>query len=237
MTEPEALVRLQEIDLSLIRCRNTIAALPQRKKILAVRAARKKIATEVTHIVGQRKDLEMEIEDNGKERASFEAKVEEAQVEAAEGSSEFRHAKDLEERLSLYAKRLEKLSYEDDQLTDELEKIEHAERNAHDLDARLVEQEAALTEAFRSDAGSIQEEVDQLEAERAQVGADLTPELVARYDKACKRFSGIAVEHLEGNKPSACRVTLQPSQFSDLAHGPVITECPYCHRILVTEAR
>ena len=37
-----------------------------------------------------------------------------------------------------------------------------------------------------------------------------------------------------GNVPSVCRVKLQPSLFHDLAHGDEITECPYCHRILIT---
>ena len=43
-----------------------------------------------------------------------------------------------------------------------------------------------------------------------------------------------AVERLAGNVPSVCRVKLQPSSFHDLAHGDEITECPYCHRILIT---
>ena len=54
-------------------------------------------------------------------------------------------------------------------------------------------------------------------------------------DAAAKRFGGLAVEKLEGNVPSVCRVKLQPSLFSDLKHAGSIAECPYCHRLLVTE--
>jgi len=35
--------------------------------------------------------------------------------------------------------------------------------------------------------------------------------------------------------PSICRVKLQPSLFSDLKKADAITECPYCHRLLVTQ--
>ena len=63
----------------------------------------------------------------------------------------------------------------------------------------------------------------------------LDEDTLARYDAAAKRFGGLAVEKLEGNVPSVCRVKLQPSLFSDLKHAGSIAECPYCHRLLVTE--
>ena len=35
--------------------------------------------------------------------------------------------------------------------------------------------------------------------------------------------------------PTTCRVKLQQGIFGELMRGPIITECPYCHRMLVTE--
>ena len=62
----------------------------------------------------------------------------------------------------------------------------------------------------------------------------ISPELLDRYEKARKRFGGVAVETLVGNKPSACRVTLQPSSFADIRRSASeVTTCPYCKRILV----
>ena len=79
-------------------------------------------------------------------------------------------------------------------------------------------------------------EVRKLAAERKSVVADLSGEVLARYEAASRRFGGLAVERLAGNLPSVCRVKLQPSQFSDLRRaGAEVTECPYCHRMLVFE--
>ena len=70
--------------------------------------------------------------------------------------------------------------------------------------------------------------------ERDELAARLPSGLLERYEAARRRFKGLAVERLRGNVPSVCRVSLQPSQFHDLAQGDEITECPYCHRILIT---
>ena len=86
------------------------------------------------------------------------------------------------------------------------------------------------TEKYRYDRSEIVE----LTRERERVATQLEAGLLERYESARKRFKGLAVERLRGNVPSVCRVKLQPSQFHDLAHGEEITECPYCHRILIT---
>ena len=44
MSEASALLRLQEIDLELMRTKKTAEALPQRQKVAAARAAAKKVA-------------------------------------------------------------------------------------------------------------------------------------------------------------------------------------------------
>lgn len=50
MTEAQALVRLQEIDLDMLRLASTLAAMPQQKKIQAIGRARKKVQSEQTKI-------------------------------------------------------------------------------------------------------------------------------------------------------------------------------------------
>ena len=74
-----------------------------------------------------------------------------------------------------------------------------------------------------------------LATERKNVMADISDDVAQRYAKAAKRFGGLAVERLRGNMPTTCRVKLQQGIFGELMRGPIITECPYCHRMLVTE--
>jgi predicted nucleic acid-binding Zn-ribbon protein len=194
------------------------------------------VATELTKMLGQRKDVEMEINDLDKTRVSFETRVTEAQQKANDSEEGYRSVKDFEAQLSDYAKRLEKIQFDTDKLMAELEKLEHADKNARSIQSKLDEEERAQTASYEEAAADVTREVKALKEERADVVSQLSPELLERYAAAVKRFGGIAVETLDGNKPSACRVALQPSQFSDIRHGPVITECPYCHRILVTES-
>ena len=74
-----------------------------------------------------------------------------------------------------------------------------------------------------------------LAGERRAALTDISEDVQRRYESASKRFGGLAVERLRGNVPTTCRVKLQQGLFSDLMRGPVIAECPYCHRMLVTE--
>lgn len=74
-----------------------------------------------------------------------------------------------------------------------------------------------------------------LAGERKAAIADISEDVLAAYGRATKRFGGLAVERLTGNMPSICRVKLQQGIYGELMRGPIITECPYCHRMLVRE--
>ena len=99
---------------------------------------------------------------------------------------------------------------------------------------RLDAERAATEGSLEEDSASLRAEIVRLSRERDQVAASLSGALLERYEAARKRFKGLCVERLHGNVPSVCRVKLQPSSFHDLAQGEEITECPYCHRILIT---
>lgn len=233
MSEATSLLRLQEIDLSLMRLRKAADQLPQRAKVAAARAASKKVASELTKIVGQRKDVEIDLADLDERKAMLSDKVSEVQADAS-ASADHRAAQDLELSLSSLAKKLEKADFDAERLLEKLETVERAERNARSLAERLAAEEKAQTDAWREAAADITSQVKELTSERERVVATISPELMGRYDEARKRFGGLAVETLEGNRPSACRVALQPSSFSDIRRSDSdITTCPYCRRILV----
>ena len=191
MSEASALLRLQEIDLELMRTKKTAEALPQRQKVAAARAAAKKVAGELTKIVGQRKDLEIELNELEDSKKFFSGKV--TEIQEGTYNQDFRSAQELDFTLSTLAKKIEKCDYDTEHLLPRLET-----------------------------------------AERERIVASLPATLVASYEAARKRFGGVAVETLEGNRPSACRVALQPSSFTDIRRsGAEVTTCPYCKRILV----
>ncbi len=232
MSEASALLRLQEIDLELMRAKKNAEALPQRQKVAAARAAAKKVAGELTKIVGQRKDLEIELADLEDSKKFFSEKV--TEIQSGSYDQDFRSAQDMEFNLATLAKKLEKCDYDTEHLLPRLETVERAEKNARALADKLEREEAAQLASFKQAMDEITAQVKSLAAERERIVASLPGSLVASYEAARKRFGGVAVETLVGNRPSACRVALQPSSFTDIRRsGSEVTTCPYCKRILV----
>lgn len=231
MSESSNLLRLQQLDLELSRIRKTAEELPQRAKINAARAAQKKLNSELNKIVGERKDLETEINDLEVHKKFLTDKVTEVQGLAP---TDFRSTKDIEYSLSSLAKKLEKVDFDNEKIVARLEVVEKAEANARKLADQLKNEEAQLTEAFKLATAELQQQVRSIGAEREQLVSALGEETYNTYMSASKRFGGLAVEQLEGNRPSVCRVNLQPSSFADIRRSKAeITTCPYCKRMLI----
>lgn len=233
MTEAQSLLRLQEIDLELIRLRKTVESHPARKRLASAEAAQKKVASQLSKIVGARKDVEIEIDDNTASRHKMEALVGECQEKSVEEGLDFKAIKALEQQLGALAKQLEKLEFQRRGLDEKLERAMVAEKNARDLSAKIEAEKRSIAAELKGDLGTVRERVQKLSGERETITSQLDASTLARYDAAAKRFHGLAVERLEGNKPSACRVALQPSSYADIQRGGDVTECPYCRRILV----
>ena len=234
MTQPDALLRLQELDLELLKHASTLSAMPQRKRLATIELAARKVASELKGIVGQRKDAETDVADAEGALAHYRAKTAEVQAAADAGEHTHREISSFEQQLTSLAKRIEKSEFTLGPLRERLERLERAEKNAR-LMAERLEAERTSTQADLEDATrELRARIVELSRERDEVAGELSAELLERYEVARKRFKGLAVERLRGNVPSVCRVSLQPSQFHDLAQGDEITECPYCHRILIT---
>lgn len=234
MTESAALMRLQELDLELLKHASTLSAMPQRKRLQTIELAIRKVASELKGIVGQRKDAQTDVTEAEEALAHYRAKTAEVQAEADAGEHTHREISSFEQQLTSLAKRIEKSEFTLGPLRERLERLERAERNAH-LTADRLEAERATTQSELEEASrDLRAQIVTLSHEREQVAAELPSALLERYEAARKRFKGLGVERLRGNVPSVCRVSLQPSQFHDLAQHGEITECPYCHRILIT---
>lgn len=235
MKETEALLRLQEIDLELMRHKATLAEMPQTKKVAAVKAAKRKLTQDYKRLFGQLKDCRMELEENEAKQRECDEKIERVKADYSSGEAGYRAARDAEAHLTALAKNREKLTYRHGELTKERERLERAERNARDLDERLTEEGRAQIASYKEETKELHETIEGLGQEREHCLRNMGEGTRERYAAASKRFGGLAVERLRGNVPSVCRVKLQPAAYSDLVHGPAITECPYCHRLLVTE--
>ena len=234
MNEYEALLRLQDIDLELIRLNKTLRDMPQQKRIAAIKRAKAKLASEASKVMGQRKDAQMDVDDSEAEQAHLLEVQAEVRQRAAQ-TTNHRELADFEAQLTSLAKKLEKNEYRYGGLVERLDTLQKAEANAQVMQGRLDRQLAQEREALERSSGDLMAHVRTLAGERKDVLADLTDDTKATYERSFRRFGGLAVERLQGNVPSVCRVALQPRQYADLHRRGPIHECPYCHRMLVTE--
>ena len=233
--EAAALLRLQEIDLSLIRAEQQLAAMPQAEKLAQVAQAKKKLSSELKRIIGTRKDIQTDIDDIQQQHAGYEQERVAAKASIDESGRSYKEIQALDGKLSMLAKQLEKLEFKLGPLLEKLDAAQAAEAKLKALGTRLLAQEDALKASFESDSAQIRADIAALRNEREDVLCDISDEMRAAYDGAAQRFSGLAVERLHGNVPSTCRVKLSADTYQELMKGNPITTCPYCHRILVVE--
>ena len=236
MTHTQALLRIQQIDLELAHIEARAKDLPQRAKLAAVESARKKLASQTKTLLGKRKDLEMDYADRLSDQERMESIRSEVQAKISSGEAGYRAQRDLEIQLTALAKRLEKLHFEEEKIAAELERYESAENKAAQLKADLDAQATQLSEAMTAEVKDLRAQAQALMAERPEVANALGEELLGRYERARKRFGTVAVETLNGNVPTGCRVALRPSDYADIRReSGSIGTCPYCRRLLVLE--
>lgn len=121
----------------------------------------------------------------------------------------------------------------------ELEAMERAE----DIDAEIADldrQMAALSErvdeltVLRDEAArSIMAEIAELEVRAERQREPIPEELLTRYDEARDRFGGGAVGRLDGERCTACGISLSYADVNALFEGPPLTSCPSCQRLMV----
>lgn len=235
MAEPEALLRLQDIDIKLMRIQAQLSAMPQQKKLATIARAQRELARQTTLIVGQLKDAQMDVAENEGQHAAVLEKIGKVKQEAQEREVNFRHTRDVEAHLTALAKQQEKLEHAYMEKVANLERLQTAQTNARAMAQRLDDEKAAQQTSFENESAQLRAEGRQLKGERERVVSEISTDVMQRYKKASQRFGGLAVETLKGNVPSTCRVKLQPADFGDLMRGPEIGTCPYCHRILITK--
>ena len=221
--------------MELMRINKKLKAMPQQKKLTAIKAAEKQLKGNLKTILGQRKDAEIDLADNEEAHEKSVLRRQEVEAEAYDRSSNYRGVRDLEAHLTALAKQIEKLEFRHGELAANLERLKKAEQNANDLAKKLEEERAAQQESYERASSDLMARVRVLAGERRAVLENISEDVQQRYEKASKRFGGLAVERLKGNTPTICRVSLQQGIFGELLRGPLITECPYCHRMLVTE--
>jgi predicted nucleic acid-binding Zn-ribbon protein len=69
-------------------------------------------------------------------------------------------------------------------------------------------------------------------AERAALVAQMTPSVVATFDKVARQRTGVGIARAEQERCVVCQVRLRPMVFSAVKRNDTIVQCDSCQRIL-----
>jgi predicted nucleic acid-binding Zn-ribbon protein len=113
---------------------------------------------------------------------------------------------------------------------------------ADDLQQRLTGAEATLkaqTAAVAAQQAAVSAErdanaaiVSACAAERAALVAQMTPSVVATFDKVARQRAGVGVARAEQERCVVCQVRLRPMVYTAVKRNDSITQCDSCQRIL-----
>ncbi len=231
MSVGSTLLELQDIDLTLMRDKEQLQNLPEIADLARRRKLYIKLKGDVTKLFAQRKDVEIDLKELDSREQALHDGIEKARREV--DMDDYRQVQQLEITLSDFAKKLDRVEFERAEAHQKLDTIQADEATLAENLTKVENAVVALTKQARTHAADIQDAIDKNERKRSVLLESLDPSLAKAYEDASKRFGHLAVEKLEGNVPSICRMSLQSSTMSDLRHADEVTECPYCHRLMV----
>ena len=228
----ERVIRLQRIEDATERARRTIADEPARQQQLAeaLDAARQALEDERGRLAANqaaRRDIEkalamqqarlskfrdqlMEVKTN-REYQAMQKEIETAQSEIRKQEDGLLEQMIEADEVTLHVKQAEQALLEH-------QAAHETERAA--LAAQLVEAEAA---------------VGRLATERAALAAEISPPILAVFDRLLKNRKLAAAAPIRGGRCSACQILIRPQTVNELRRNEIIFQCESCLRILYYE--
>ncbi len=228
--------RLQTIDLTLLQLQEKLKGLKAIKTIKLAQTEKRKVAKRCLDLTGKIKDLEIETGDFKVRRAQIEEDRERLTQQIQDNPSDHRALANAELALSDLAKKRDKIDYVSAQTSSQLLALQDEMNQLKSKDDQLTQALANAQMQAEQATTEMRSQVKDLHKEREGIVSQLGPTLYDSYTEAQAQFKGLAVEKLEGSKPSVCRVELQPSALASLNEDvSAIQRCPYCRRILLIQ--
>ena len=227
------LLRMQQIDLDLMKAKKKLEELPQRATILAARQKKRTIEQKREQVAEMRARAEGMAAKLAAEDAELAEKQRRVQ-EAIDGSlGNYRNVEAHTKELNGFAKRRNALEVELTRLGEELAKIEGVQSQVSQALAEVDKQEAAAIVSFQREGGALQAEIARMSADREGMSAELSPELRDTYNRTASRTGGVAVGLLTEGRCGVCRTVIDGGRLIDLKAEAPLGTCPHCKRLLV----
>ena len=226
----EALLVLQEKDRKIAKLQREIRDIPARKAEVETQLeqAKMKLAAareEQMQVQSDLKQLEVEVESHKEKidrykNQQMEAKTnEQYRALLIEVSNEEKGISELEDReLEL------------------MEKLETSKKAIEVREAELAEEEEGIRdeqEMLVERLEEVQEDLNALIEKRAKMAGDVSPALLARYERVFANKGDFAVVRVENGHCRGCNMKLPPQVVNDAINPAKLVGCNYCGRMLV----
>ncbi|MFZ0727973.1 MAG: C4-type zinc ribbon domain-containing protein [Desulfobacterales bacterium] len=97
---------------------------------------------------------------------------------------------------------------------------------------RLAEDVEEENDLICQSAAEAQQQLDRLNAQRAEIIAAVPADLLKTYETVKKNSGGVAIAAVKNAVCRGCHVNLPPQMYHDLLHFDKLLICPHCERLI-----
>ena len=225
----ELAIRLQELDNRVTELTREISALPKH-----IAGIEKKLESHTRKLEADRAALAA----NQKDRKKTEGDIQIQEQKITKLRDQMLSAK-TNEQYRAFQNEIEfcekEIRHSEDGILELMSASEPLERNVKTAESALKQEKAQVErekQQARERTAADQRELDELKSERRRIAAELTPNVLAAYERVRKSRRGIAVAEAIDGRCSQCHMALRLQFFQDLKRGEQVMQCESCSRIL-----
>lgn len=232
----DTLVELQDLDTAITQLQHRRAALPERRELARVTAARAELGRRVAEIQASREELiqrqralEADIATTAARREALEQRM-----YAARGAPA-RDLQAMDDEIRHLRTRRDQMEDAELELMVSLEPLDAELATLDTRDSALRGEGEQLRAALVAAEAEIDTELANQVPSRDVVAATLPEDLRSRYESLRARLGGVGAARLVGSRCSGCHLELPSMEVDRIRHLPpgTVVTCEQCGRILV----
>ena len=232
-TDLGKLITLQHLDSAATEDQRKIADEPERMKALdaridgakqAVAAAKEKLAANQA----ARREIEKDVAVHQGRLSKFRE-----QAMAVKTNQEY-HA--IQHEMTFAQTEIKK---REDQILELMVAADELTAGVKKAEAALAAEQKAVDadrQALTREMTDRKTDLQRIAAERAEVVAGITPQVLATFELIAKRRAGVAIAEARDGMCTVCHVRLRPQVFNNIRRNQDIIQCDSCQRILYFDA-
>ncbi|MDR1767294.1 MAG: hypothetical protein LBR32_02490 [Propionibacteriaceae bacterium] len=232
------LLDVQARDTAIAQAEHKRKTLPEHEAIADGQKRRAKVMADLVAADTQVGDLEGELARAEADLAPVRERKARDERRIADGAADPKALNAMIDEVAHLGRRIGEL--EDAQL-DVMERLEAATAAREELRAEKSRLEDELRSAMKSreaKSSQLQAAIDEEQAERDRLAADVPADLLALYDRIRARSGGLGAARLVGRRCEGCQIEANASAMADYqaAADDDVVRCEECERILVRGA-